>query len=166
VSGYTALHRNGASDGFIDVACCAPVQVVRQRLRQLPLARITRFGLVGASGIVVNQGLLMLFHGRFGWALLPSSALAIECSILTNFVLNSTWTWKVDFGGSLRIWLQKAAQYHAATVVTALFGNIGVLAALVYFFSLDYRLANLAGIAVGSALNYLAGELWIFARQR
>jgi dolichol-phosphate mannosyltransferase len=128
------------------------------------LGRMIRFGIVGASGIVVNQGLLMLLHGTFDLPLLISSLIAIETSILSNFALNSRWTWKVDLGRSLRSWVQKAVQYHAATVITAFAGNVLVLMALVHLFGVDYRLANLVGIAVGSGLNYLAGEFWVFRK--
>jgi len=124
--------------------------------------RIVRFGIVGASGVVVNQGLLMLLHGRFRWPLPIASAVAIEVSILTNFFLNSRWTWKIDLGGSVRRWTWKALQYHAATVVSAFAGNGSVLLTLVYLFDVDYRVANLVGIAVGSALNFVAGEFWVF----
>ena len=128
------------------------------------LGRMIRFGIVGASGIVVNQGLLMLPHGIFGLPLLLSSLIAIETSILSNFTLNSLWTWKVDLGRSLRSWLQKAVQYHAATVISAFAGNVLVLMGLVHLFGVDYRLANLVGIAVGSGINYLAGEFWVFRK--
>jgi dolichol-phosphate mannosyltransferase len=128
------------------------------------LGRMVRFGIVGASGIVVNQGLLMLLHGTFGLPLLPSSVFAIETSILSNFVLNSRWTWKVDLGRSPRNWVQKAVQYHAATVLSAFAGNVLILMGLVHLFGIDYRLANLVGIAVGSGVNYLAGEFWVFRK--
>ncbi|MBU0692015.1 GtrA family protein [bacterium] len=124
--------------------------------------RIIRFGLVGASGVVVNQGLLMLLHGTAGLPLILSSAIAIECSIMSNFILNSLWTWHYDFEGSSRIWFRKVIEYHAATALSAFVGNIVVLTGLVYLFDIDYRIANLAGIAVGSALNYLASEHWVF----
>jgi dolichol-phosphate mannosyltransferase len=123
-----------------------------------------RFGIVGASGIVVNQGLLMLLHGAFELPLLLSSLIAVEMSILSNFTLNSRWTWKVDLGRSPRDWVRKAVQYHAATVVTAFAGNVVVLMGLVHLFGVDYRLANLVGIAVGSGLNYVAGEFWVFRK--
>ena len=128
------------------------------------LGRMIRFGIVGASGVLVNQGLLMLLHGSFGLPLLPSSLIAIETSILSNFTLNSRWTWKVDFGRSLHSWVRKALQYHAATVISAFAGNVLVLMGLVHLFGVDYRLANLAGIAVGSGINYAAGELWVFRK--
>jgi dolichol-phosphate mannosyltransferase len=124
--------------------------------------RIVRFAVVGASGVVVNQGLLMLLHGHFGWPLPLASAVAIEVSILTNFALNSRWTWNIDLGGSLRSWVWKAIQYHAATVLSAFAGNGTVLLSLVYLFDVDYRIANLLGIIVGSALNFAAGEFWVF----
>ena len=135
------------------------------RLDRSALGRMLRFGLVGASGVVVNQGLLMLLHGKLGAPLLVSSAVAIECSILSNFLLNSKWTWRHDYGRSLRAWLEKAIRYHAATALSAFVGNIAVLMLLVRVFDVDYRLANLVGIAAGAALNFLAGEFWIFARR-
>lgn len=133
-------------------------------LERAALGRMLRFGIVGASGIVVNQGLLMLLHGAFELPLLLSSLIAIEMSILSNFTLNSRWTWKVDLGRSPRSWVRKAVQYHAATVVTAFAGNVFVLMGLVHLFGVDYRLANLVGIAVGSGLNYVAGEFWVFRK--
>jgi dolichol-phosphate mannosyltransferase len=133
-------------------------------LERAALGRMLRFGIVGASGIVVNQGLLMLLHGAFELPLLLSSLIAVEMSILSNFTLNSRWTWKVDLGRSPRDWVRKAVQYHAATVVTAFAGNVVVLMGLVHLFGVDYRLANLVGIAVGSGLNYVAGEFWVFRK--
>lgn len=128
------------------------------------LARFVRFGVVGASGVVVNQGLLMLLHGSFGAPLLVASMIAIEVSILTNFLLNHVWTWRL----SLRVpgLLRRCLQYHAAAVMAAFAGNVIVLMAAVELFGVDYRLANLLGIAVGTVINFTAGELWIFRRER
>ena len=33
-------------------------------------------------------------------------------------------------------------------------------------FGVDYRIANLAGIALGTLVNFTAGELWIFRAGR
>jgi dolichol-phosphate mannosyltransferase len=126
--------------------------------------RIVRFGVVGLSGVVVNQGLLMLLHGTLGAPLLLSSMIAIEISILTNFLLNHIWTWRM----SLRVpgLLRRTIQYHAAAVMAAFAGNVIVLMTAVELFGVDYRIANLAGIAVGTAINFTAGELWIFRPDR
>jgi putative flippase GtrA len=124
--------------------------------------RFARFGAVGASGVVVNQSLLVALHGGLGWPLLPASAVAIETAIVSNFVLSSVWIWRYDFEGSWRRIAQKFAQYQAATLFSSLGVNAGVLAALVYWLDVPYWLANLAGIGAGMGLNFLAGELWVF----
>ena len=126
------------------------------------MLRFGRFGLVGASGVVVNQSLLMALHGGLGWPLLLASPLAIETAIISNFVLSSLWIWRYDFAGSWRLVVRKFAQYQVATLFSSLCVNAGVLAALVYWLDVDYRIANLAGIAAGMGLNFLAGELWVF----
>ena len=137
----------------------------------LPLDRVGRFGrvgrfirfaVVGASGVAVNQGLLMLIYGSLGWPLLLSSIIAIEAAILNNFLWSSTWIWRFDYDHSLRLILQKLAQYQAVTLFSSMVVNASVLAGLVYGLDVDYRLANLAGIAAGMGVNFLAGEFWVF----
>jgi len=119
--------------------------------------------MVGLSGVVVNQSLLVALHrGGDGWPLLAASPVAIETAIISNFVLSSIWIWRYDFGGSWRKIGQKFVQYQVATLFSSLGVNAGVLAMLVYWFDVDYRLANLGGIAAGMGLNFLAGELWVF----
>ena len=135
---------------------------LRSRLPLDRIGRFIRFGVVGASGVVVNQGLLMLIHGSLGWPLLLSSLIAIEAAILNNFLWSSTWIWRFDYDHSLRLILQKLAQYQAATLFTSMVVNASVLASLVYGLDFDYRLANLAGIAAGMGVNFLAGEFWVF----
>jgi putative flippase GtrA len=129
---------------------------------RIPAGRMLRFGVVGAIGVGVNQGLLVLLHGGAGLALWLASPVAIEASILGNFVLNRTWTWRARLDGSLGTWLRSGVRYHAATAASAFAGNVGVLLALVHLFSWDYRLANLVGIGAAALLNFLAGELWVF----
>jgi len=123
-----------------------------------------RFAVVGGSGVLVNQGLLMALHGGLGLPLWLASPIAIESSILGNFLLNSTWTWGERRGRSPGTWLRQAARYHAATAASAFVGNVGVLLALVHWLSLDYRIANLLGIAAAALANFAAGELWVFRR--
>ncbi|MDJ0851162.1 MAG: GtrA family protein [Myxococcota bacterium] len=130
------------------------------------LQRFLRFAVVGASGVFVNQGLLMLLHGHFGWPLLAASVVAIETAILNNFFWSSVWIWRYDYERSFRRLLAKLLQYQVATLFTSMVVNSGVLAALVYGFSIDYRIANLAGIAAGMGANFAAGELWIFRGSR
>ncbi|HEV2389389.1 MAG TPA: GtrA family protein, partial [Nitrososphaerales archaeon] len=52
-----------------------------------------KFAVVGTIGIVVNEGLLILIKSR-GVYFLTAGAVAIEISILSNFVLNDLWTFR------------------------------------------------------------------------
>ena len=128
------------------------------------IARMLRFAVVGLSGVVVNQGLLMLLHGKLEMPLWIASAIAIETSVVSNFFLNNQWTWRYDHQRSARSWIRKALQYHVAVGISALVGNLLLLVLLVSLLGLDYRIANLIGIAAASLLNFAASELWVFRK--
>jgi dolichol-phosphate mannosyltransferase len=61
-------------------------------LRSLISWRFIRFCTVGFSGVVVNLGCLYLLHRQLGVHVNVASILAIETSILSNFLLNHFWT--------------------------------------------------------------------------
>jgi dolichol-phosphate mannosyltransferase len=137
-------------------------------LRRILAWRFLKFGIVGASGTVVNLGLL--YYGRehlFASVAQPelrlnlSLALAIFFATLNNFCWNRLWTWAdrkqhyhrpviVQFGQyTMACWLSIALQ--------AVFTNL--LAAHFY-----YLVANLIAIALTSVLNFVLNDLWTFGR--
>lgn len=70
--------------------------------------RFAKFAAVGASGVVVNLVALWLLAGVLGMREVIASALAIEASIVWNFVLNNAITYRdrnayaqADVGGRL-----------------------------------------------------------------
>ncbi len=132
--------------------------------RLLNKSRMIKFAFVGGSGFIVNQGLLMLLHGKLDFALLWSSIIAIELSIVNNFIWNSYWTWHYDFQKSFRVWLLLLLKYHGTTVFTAFLGNVLILMFLVKFIGMDYKLANIIGIMAGSLTNYFLSEIWVFRK--
>lgn len=86
--------------------------------RSLASGRFLRFGIVGATGVVVNLGLLWLFAEVLGCHENLSSALAIEGSIFWNFVLNDGWTFR-DRREESASWFGRAWRYHLVTGVGA-----------------------------------------------
>ena len=64
------------------------------------LTLLTRFGLVGLSGVFVNLGALALLSA-LGCLSTTASAVAIEVSILSNFALNDRWTFAERRVGSM-----------------------------------------------------------------
>lgn len=127
--------------------------------------RALKFLTVGASGLVVNQGLLQLLHGNLRWPLAVASVVAVECSILTNFTLNSLWTWREHATPGARNWIRRGLQYHVVTLAAMVTNVVGVVV-LTKRFGMDYRIANLIGIAAGSIATYLVSDHWVFRKLR
>ena len=115
--------------------------------------KIVRFGLVGLSGIFVNMGLLYALTEIAGLYYLISAAIAIELSIVNNFVWNDVWTFKSarDLRFGRRV--QRLASFQAVSV-GGLVINMAVLYVLADVAGVYYLVANLIGIFVAFAWNY------------
>ncbi len=119
--------------------------------------KIVRFGLVGLSGILVNMGLLYALTEVAGLYYLVSAAIAIELSIVSNFVWNDIWTFKaardLRFGRNL----QRFGSFQAVSM-GGLVINMGTLYLLADVAGVYYLIANLAGILIAFAWNYAANR--------
>jgi dolichol-phosphate mannosyltransferase len=124
--------------------------------------RVLKFGTVGFSGVGVNAGLLFLLTERTGLDYRLSAIIAIELSIINNFLWNSIWTWR-DKKTSCHIGLSnRFVKFHISCVFTAFLINYGLLILLTELFSIPYQISNLAGIAFGSILNFFLSHFWVF----
>jgi dolichol-phosphate mannosyltransferase len=113
--------------------------------------RFTRFAAVGASGVLVNNGVLYLAVERVHLYPVAAAVLATETAILSNFTLNDRWTFR-DIKNS-RKWLGRLAHYNAV-VLGGLVIAVLTLFALTSWLHVHYLIANLVGIAAGTAWNY------------
>jgi len=128
--------------------------------------RLIQFGAVGVSGVAVNMaGVWLALLALAGTATAPglqdaiASAAGIVISILTNFLLNDLWTWGDRSKSSP--WLSRLLRYYA---VSAAAGGVqfSVAVALSALVGLDIYLAQLAGIVLGTGINYVANNRWTF----
>lgn len=67
---------------------------VKPALRGAFRSRVARFAAVGASGVVVNLGVLWALASWLGVREVLASAVAVEVSILWNFSLNNAFTYR------------------------------------------------------------------------
>jgi len=127
------------------------------------LVRIIKFSIVGGSGVIVNQGFLFILHSLLQCPLWVSSLIAIEFSILTNFVLNDIWTWRDRHARKLwgRIW-----RYHLSVGITAYGINYSVLLFLAHFAGIPYIWANFAGIFLAALANFIINHFWTYSEKR
>jgi len=122
--------------------------------------RFLKFAVVGASGVLVNEGLLALLTEIYSQPVNIAGAVAIETSILTNFFLNNFWTWKDSRKKTFftRLW-----QYHSVSLIAG-FVNYIILLSLTHF-GLHHLIANLIGIAIATLINFILNNHWTFARK-
>jgi len=57
-----------------------------------------KFAVVGASGTVINLGLVYLFYDTLSWNEYLAITIGFVVSVLTNFILNDIWTFNPKFG--------------------------------------------------------------------
>jgi putative flippase GtrA len=131
-----------------------------RRLRlglRLHTRRLTRFCAVGASGVVVNSavliGLVEVLHLRP----VVAGAIATECAIISNFLLNDRWTF-AD-GHDRAPWLQRLAWYNSLTL-GGLVLSVAVLGVLYQLAGLHYLIANVGAICASTLWNYGSNHRW------
>lgn len=111
--------------------------------------RFQKFLVVGALGLAVNQGVLMLLVAEGGLPVRSASPIAIAVSMLVTFLLNETWTWQDRGTGRM---LNRALLY-AAVNSGGLFINWGLLVWLSDR-GIHYQVANLIGAGVAAIWNF------------
>ena len=140
--------------------------------------RYIKFGIVGASGTVVNLAVLYLGH-EYVFAHIEqgynkpyfSLALAIALATLNNFSWNRLWTWsdrvkQLEANEMPNVSLRTLGMEFGQYVTASAFGSLLQYAlTLLLSGSLDYRLANIIAIVAASVSNFLANDRWTFRRK-
>ena len=122
-----------------------------------------KFCLVGGTGVVVNLASYIFFTRYFEMSAYLGSALAIELSILSNFLLNDIWT----FGQSSNknYFFKRLCMFH---IVSALGGllNYGLFYLFMSFLHLSDILSQFLGIFGGVLVNYNLNALYTWKKIR
>ena len=138
--------------------------------------RYIKFGLVGASGTVVNLVVLYGAHEYLFRAIeapgskpYASLALAIAVATLNNFTWNRLWTWadrrhRVEMREladrpTTLILLRQLGLYSLASWLGIVL-QYGLTLWLTNY--LHYLLANVIAIVIASVSNFLANDYWTF----
>jgi dolichol-phosphate mannosyltransferase len=118
-----------------------------------------KFAIVGLSGVLVNLGSFTLLLG-LGLSKYISSPIAIEVSILWNFFLNNTWTfrWR-ESDDSIQL---KGAKFNAVSLVALLVSFSTFVALSKAFPTLPPQLSQAAGIVPALFVNYFLNAYWTF----
>ncbi|TKJ39714.1 hypothetical protein CEE37_10570 [candidate division LCP-89 bacterium B3_LCP] len=124
--------------------------------------RFFRFGIVGLIGVLVNLGFYTLLHDVVGIYDIIAGAIAIELSILNNFILNDRWTFRDRSTGGRKQWFKRFLAFHLSSGLVAMLAQLLMLFVLTRFMGFWDKLAYAIGIGFGALANYLICNLWIF----
>ncbi len=120
--------------------------------------RMIKFSIVGLSGVLVQLGTLYLLKEFIHIPPEIASPIAIELSILNNFIWNDLWTWHDRKQGKWRV---RCLKYHSSVFISALI-NYAVFVLLYRSFHTHYILSSAVGIGAGAGLNFFVNHLWTY----
>lgn len=140
------------------------------RLQPMARWRFIKFGLVGASGTVINIAVLYVaqeyllrsiqdFHSRLNYSI----ALAITVATISNFYWNRRLTWR-DRGHHIpQSALLLFFKYVMAAALSIVIQSLLTKWLATY---LHYIVANLVAIVMASVANFVANDRLTFRRHR
>jgi dolichol-phosphate mannosyltransferase len=120
--------------------------------------QLLKFGLVGASGYVINLAVFALLSGSLGVYHLIAAIGAFCVAVTSNFLWNRYWTFGPGEGPAHF----QAARFFAVSLA-ALGLNLAVLEVLVGSGSVGDLTAQAIAVAVAMPFNFLGNKLWTFA---
>jgi putative flippase GtrA len=119
--------------------------------------RMARFAVVGGVGTAINIVALLLLSRCAGLPLAAASALAVELSAVSNYLLNDSWTFAARTPT-----VRRFARFNIAAVL-----GLALNVFTVWFLTrlgLYFLVADLVGIAFGFTLNYAFSVSWVWGR--
>jgi len=137
--------------------------------------RLLKFVTVGGIGILVNEGVFILTAHDV--PIFFSLGLAIELSIIFNFMLNDVWTFKDRRAGSF---IKRLLKFHGSSLSGGIVQYITVILLLVAFLhfsnipeillfpytkaqSLSLAVINFIGIISGFAVRFVTSLKYVWA---
>jgi len=124
-----------------------------------------KFALVGLAGVGVNLGILNLI-GYLTPLLISEyfmvgSAIAIEASVIFNFILHELWTFRDRRFGNV---FTRFALFHVSSAPAILIQYLSSIS-IKYGLAMNPFIAQLIGILIGFPFNYVFSELGIWKRK-
>lgn len=133
---------------------------MKEQVQDLFFSRkFVKFLIVGGSGMVINEGLLAILTEIYSVQVSVAGVIAIESSIVSNFLLNNFWTWRDN---RHKPFVMRLVQYNYVALIA---GSINYLILIgLSNIGLHHLIANLVGIAFGTVINFLVNNYWTFGK--
>jgi putative flippase GtrA len=120
--------------------------------------QLMQFGVVGASGYLINLAVFAVLNGFVNIHYIAAAILAFAVAVMNNFWWNRHWTFDAKHGHAGF----QAARFFAVSA-GALVVNLVVLESLVTGTSLGDLSSQAIAVAISMPFNFLGNKLWTFA---
>ncbi len=120
--------------------------------------QLSKFGLVGASGYLINLGVFALLTGSFGAHHVAAAVGAFVVAVTNNFLWNRHWTFGPGDGPAHF----QAARFFTVSLASLVL-NIAILQLLLYTEAVGELPAQAIAVAIAMPFNFLGNKLWTFA---
>ncbi len=120
--------------------------------------QLLKFGVVGASGYLINLAVFSVLADSVGVHHMAAAVGAFCVALANNFLWNRYWTFEPGEGHPGF----QAARFLAVSVA-GLLVNLAVLEVLVSGTSMGDLAAQAIAVAVAMPFNFLGNKLWTFA---
>jgi putative flippase GtrA len=125
-------------------------------------ARWLRFNLVGGIGIALQLVLLFLLKSVAGLNYLTATALAVEATVVHNFLWHERYTWADRVQPSWSKSLRRLTRFNLTNGAVSLGGNLVLMKIIVSFEPVNYLAANGVAIVLCSLVNFLVSNEYVF----
>jgi len=121
-----------------------------------------KFNAVGAMGIIIQLTILTVLVSLLHVQYLLATFLAVETTILHNFLWHERWTWGERTRLNPGAVFCRLIRFNLTTGLTSLLGNLILMYLLVDQAGIHYLIANMISITSCSLINFLVSDQLIF----
>ena len=121
-----------------------------------------RYCLVGLVGMLVNIGAYLLLNRYFQIPLQTASLIAIEASIVSNFLLNNYWTFKTR--PKKLSMIRRMLNFHIAAGISGILFYYLFFLLLTTVLGINDVLSIICATTTGTISNYTINSLWTWRK--
>jgi putative flippase GtrA len=124
--------------------------------------RWLRFNLIGGIGIAVQLALLFLLKSVLDLNYLAATGLAVEVTVVHNFLWHERYTWVDRVRPSWRESLPRLLRFNLTNGGVSFVGNLVLMRIMVGAGHMNYLAANAVAIAACSLVNFVVSDAYVF----
>jgi putative flippase GtrA len=124
--------------------------------------RWLRFNLVGGIGIALQLALLFLLKSIFHLNYLAATGLAVEVTVVHNFLWHERYTWVDRVQPSWRKSLPRLLRFNLTNGAISIAGNLALMKIMVGLMCVNYLVGNGLAIPLCSLVNFVVSNEYVF----